>query len=212
MHGAQQAVARRRKPSLPVLESALAAVMSGGVPDVSGDDTLGLVEVVDPFEEAEWLDGRRASRPHKVKKVQNLRGDPLGLMHARRQLNSERGDDGEARYQAGRQWQRDYEAAEISNLRAIDFTRDVVDGGKLADPMSDRRTRAMAALARYDKALGPEGFHLVRDVLGRRLFIHEVVRARGYSGRERTLNYYADRFRECLETLAKEMNFVTKRR
>jgi hypothetical protein len=187
-----------------VLQIALAAVMEGGTPDVSEDDTLGTVQIRDPYEERDYLDGKAGPAPARTKVV-SLRDDLLGRFYVRGQIL-------ECHYVAGRQWQRDYELAEISNLRAIDFTKDVVDGGKLADPLSDSRIRAMANLARYDRALGRVGAALVRQTLGKRMFMDQVVAARGDNMSQRNLDFLAKRLKECLDTLAEEMGLATRGR
>jgi len=190
---------RRGKPSLPVLQAALAAVMEGGTPDVSGDETLGTIAVRDPYEERDYLSGK-TGLPSIRAKIVNLRDDPLGRLHARGQID-------ECQYAAGRRWQRDYHDAELANLKAIDFTRDVVDGGRGPEILTDRQCKAMAALARYDRALGLDGCALVRQVLGNRMFMADVARVRGENG-QHAVAYFGRRFRECLDTLAVAMGLA----
>ena len=49
-----------------------------------------------------------------------LRDDPLGALWVRQQID-------DAKYHAGRRWQRLYEASQIGDLRGMDLTRERVD-------------------------------------------------------------------------------------
>lgn len=75
----------------------------------------------------------------KIVAYRTLRRDPLAWMHAHKHIN-------DAQYQAGRAWQRDWETVE-QGARAIDPTKEAVDGGRLAEPLSDRRLKASDSLA-----------------------------------------------------------------
>jgi hypothetical protein len=133
--------------------------------------------------------------------VASLRDDPLGALWARHQID-------DAKYVAGRHWQKLYEAAEIGDLRGADFSRERVDGGRNGvEILTDHCTRAMATLTRCSEALGRQGDALVRDVLGRGLCLFEVAAARGL-GTQRGTEYLGMRLRECLETLAHEFGYA----
>jgi hypothetical protein len=134
----------------------------------------------------------------------NLRDDPLGRMQDRKQIS-------EAQYLAGRRWQRAYETAEISGARAIDPTKEAVDGGQIAQAtITDDQAKAFALLASASRQLGMIGESLVRDVLARGLSLKDVAKARGFDGSQRATDYYARLFRDCLDTLAKEFGFSNK--
>jgi hypothetical protein len=124
----------------------------------------------------------------------SLRDDPLGAMHSRGQVD-------EAKFNAGRHWQRCYEATEISGARAIDFTREAVDGGRLPEMLSDQYSKALADIKKANKALGMEGESIIRDILGRGMPLLHAAAARKLT-EESELKYLGKRFRECLETLA----------
>lgn len=186
-----------------ILDRAMAAVRIGEVPDVGSEEALGTVKIFDPYEERAWRDGHSA-RPVARVKVVSLRDDPLGRLHARGQVD-------EAQYVAGRKWQEYHHDAEIGTIKAIDTTRDVVDGGAMADAMTDRQFKAIGKMARYDRVLGQEGCALVRLILGQRMFIPQVMAMHGETS-ERMSRYFSQRFQECLETLAKEMGLVGGKR
>lgn len=127
--------------------------------------------------------------------MRSVRGDPLGKMGARGQVDG-------AQLAAGRRWQSDYEMSEIGGIKANDTTREPVDGGgAYPDPISDRTIAAVRRLQEARAELGLEGEALVRDVLATGLSI-ELVCAKRNLTTERERKYIGRRFREALETLA----------
>ncbi len=136
----------------------------------------------------------------KVTLVRALRDDPLGRLHARRQI-------GQAQYRAGRDWQAAYEAAAIGHVGSIDPSNEPVDGSPHYNgPNLDRITKAARKLARWDRLLGADGCALVRNVLAERLTMAAIA-MRWRFGDEA---YYGKRFRECLNTLARDMGYMGK--
>lgn len=155
---------------------------------------VGAVEVDDPWSPA-------SGRPHRVTVTRSLRDDPLGRLHARRQI-------GEAEFRAGRAWQALYEAAEVGRVGAMDPSRVFVDGGRMAEPLNERQRRAARELARLDAVLGLEGRDLLRDVLGAGMTLAQASELRGgYS--ERYVAYLGHRVRECLATLAQHIRLAS---
>lgn len=130
----------------------------------------------------------------KIVVFRSLRNDPVAAMHARGQVD-------EAQYAAARHWQRCYEAVELSGARAIDTTKEAVDGGRLADPLSDQWSKANGDLTKAGRALGMEGEAIIRDVLGRAMPLLHAAAARNLTS-ERDLIYIGRRFKESLDTLA----------
>jgi hypothetical protein len=148
-----------------------------------------IVEIDDPYEAGK-----------KISAVRSLRGDVLALMRARGHID-------EAQYRAGLQMQNYYEQAEIWGVRGIDLTKEFVDGGTFSDPMTEQFQRAVSEIARLEAALGKVGAALVRDVLCLGYSIGQSAVARGMVT-ERGIKWLGGRFRECIETLAIELNFV----
>lgn len=137
----------------------------------------------------------------RVTVVRALRDDPLGRLHARKQI-------GEAQYRAGREWQAAYEDCAIGHVGSIDPSNEPVDGSpKHAGPNLDRITRAARKLAKWDRALGQDGSAIVRDILAERRSIEQVAARRGECSRT-ALDYFGRRFRECLTALAREMGYI----
>lgn len=146
-------------------------------------------EVDDPFEAGA-----------KIIVMRSTRDDPLGDLHARHMID-------EAQYHAGRAFQHDFETAE-TGARAIDFTREAVDGGAMPEPLSEARRRAGLQLALVYRNLGADGSAIVHDVLVHNRTRKQVAEYRGLVGK-RWEEYFGTRFRECLDCLAKVYGFAS---
>lgn len=140
----------------------------------------------------------------KLVVLRSLRDDPIAAMHSRGQVDN-------AQFCAARHWQRCHEAVEISGARAIDTTREAVDGGLSPEPITEAMRRSAADLAKAGKALGREGEAIVRDVLGERMPLLHAAAKRGLTS-ERELFYIGRRFRESLETLAVVFGYAMRAR
>jgi hypothetical protein len=140
-------------------------------------------------------------RGAKIYGYVNTKGDPLRMMHCRGQID-------DAKFAAGRHWQRLYEEAEIGSIRGADTTKEPVDGGGWApELMTDRRKKAVLSLIRCKKILGVESEHLLRQVL---VFNKTIAGAGEYYGlfTEWKLGRLSDLFKGGLELLAKEFNYA----
>lgn len=138
----------------------------------------------------------------KITVLRSLRDDPLARMHVRGQID-------DAQMAAGRHWQHSYEIAEIGGATGIDPTRDYVDGGRIPEPLTDARRRAVRDLNRAARLVGVIGESVLRDVLVLGMMPAQVAAARGYSD-ERSIRFYARTFRDALEALAVEYGFASK--
>lgn len=147
------------------------------------------IEVDDPYEPES-----------KLLVMRSVRDDPLALLHARGRID-------EAQYQAGRAFQSDFETAE-RGPRAIDPGREAVDGGLAPEAITEGQRKAARRLARVHADLGLDGSALTSDVLIARKTYEQIARARGLSG-SRWEDYFARRFRECLDCLALVYGFAT---
>ncbi|WP_316176171.1 hypothetical protein [Bradyrhizobium sp. SZCCHNRI1073] len=160
--------------------------------DFNRQAIVAVIEVDDPLEEGK-----------KTEVLRSIREDPLGDLHAREMID-------EAQYQAGRAFQRDFEAAE-TGARAIDFTREAVDGGMMADPLSEAHMRATEQLKIVYRKLGLTDSALVNDVLVHNMTRAQVAAKRGYNSRAR-VEYYGIRFRDCLDCMALIYGYSMERR
>lgn len=129
----------------------------------------------------------------KITVVRSLRDDPLARLHVRDQID-------DAQYNAGRRFQHDFETAE-RGPRAIDPSKEAVDGGKPPEPITERQRLAVRRLNRAHRELGADGSGLTHDVLVHGRNMAQIAERRGVKG-ERWERYFGMRFQECLNRLA----------
>jgi hypothetical protein len=104
------------------------------------------VEVVDPYGDG-----------NKVLAMRSLRDDPLASRHAHRQIDDHQ-------FEAGCLYQRDVEVSE-QGLRAIDPTREKVDGGLPPEPLSDVQQDASRRRKGAEAAMGLIGAPIAYDII-----------------------------------------------
>lgn len=138
----------------------------------------------------------------KIVAFQNLRGDTIAQLHASKQID-------DAQYEAGKTMRRFYECSEIGGVRGIDPTKEAVDGGGAGETLTEQVQQAIQEVLRLEKVLGMEGAALSRDVLCVGLTLKQCATARNLFT-ERGRLYVGNRFREVLETLALELNLISR--
>jgi len=136
----------------------------------------------------------------KIVALRSVRNDPLGRLHAHRQID-------EAQYHGGRAFQNDWERAE-RGPQAIDPGREHVDGAQGREPITEGQRQAVLRLNRAERELGADGAAIVHDVLVQGLTMEQVGQKRGLSS-QRWTDYFSRRFRECLDRLAMLYGFAT---
>ncbi|HET7885660.1 MAG TPA: hypothetical protein VFL62_05480 [Bradyrhizobium sp.] len=136
----------------------------------------------------------------KIVALRSIRNDPLARLHSHHQID-------EAQYRAGRAFQDDWEKAE-RGPRAVDPTREYVDGGRAREPITERQRRAVLRLNRIEHELGSDGIVLVHEVLVLGLTMEQIGLRRGLRG-QRWKDYFARRFQECLDRLAQTYGFAS---
>jgi hypothetical protein len=177
--------ANRKKPHNP------ATVYDRRSRDLPHNAEVAAVEIENPL----------ALEPgEKIVALRSIRNDPLGRMHSHRHID-------EAQYQGGRAFQNDWESAE-RGPRAVDPTREYVDGGERREPITESQRKAALRLNRAEGELGADGSALVHEVLVLGMTMAQVAQGRGLSG-QRSNDYFARRFRECLDRLALMYGFAT---
>ena len=136
--------------------------------------------------------------------VRNIRHDPIAAMLKRNQLDH---------YQAkaAEYWQRDWEAAQLGRVKAMNPMKEPVDGSPpRSDPINDRQRRALNAIRDADVILGAQGGIIVRLVLAECLSIGQVVQRYGLST-DRDKDRLGWLLRICLDELAKFYGLADKR-
>jgi hypothetical protein len=180
--------ARRKKPYNP------AKIHDRRSRDLPRNAEVAAIEVDDPL----GLDPG-----DKIVTLRSIRNDPLARLHTHRQID-------EAQYQGGRAFQDDWEKAE-RGPQAVDPTREYVDGGHRREPITERQRKAVLRLNRAEHELGADGSALVHEVLVLGMTMEQIGERRGVHG-QRWIDYFARRFKECLDRLALMYGFATERR
>lgn len=138
----------------------------------------------------------------KIRVLRSVRNDPLANLHARKSID-------EAQYEGGRSFQRDFETAE-RGPRAIDPSKEAVDGGTMPEPITEGQRKAALKLKQVYTALGQDGSALVHDVLIHGHTYRQVANARGLAG-ERWENFFGMSFQMCLHKLSYIYGFATEK-
>ena len=189
--GALGAMGRKGKPYNPA--AATAVVHDRRATDLIRNIDTAPALVPDPY--AEQPGGM-------IVVVRQFRDDPLGRMHVRRQIS-------DTQFAAGRAFQRDWEAAE-RGPRAIDPSKEYVDGGLPAEPITESQRKAAKRLNHAMATLGKEGGKIAQDVLVGGCSMAQVANRRNLSGKGWE-EYFGKRFRECLTGLESVYGHSTAR-
>ena len=136
----------------------------------------------------------------KIVTLRSIRNDPLARLHSHRQID-------DAQYRGGRAFQHDWERAE-RGPRAVDPTREYVDGGQMREPITEGQRKAVLRLNRAVRELGADGSALVHDVLVHGFTMQQIGQRRGLCT-QRWKDYFVRRFCECLDRLALIYGFTT---
>lgn len=186
MHGVTSVAKNIRRTGIPAIKTH----------DRRSNDTLAAgqyaaIDVEDPYD-----------RHAKITVLRQLRCDPLARLHSHHQID-------EAQYHAGRAYQRDWELSERS-VRAIDPTKEAVDGGRIPEPLTDSQAKAQTRIIAASKELGREMRKLTNAILidGNSLEGYSV--GQGRHGR-RWANYYGKLFRDSLDVLAVEYGLAARK-
>lgn len=178
-------VRRKRTPYDP------AKIADRRAKELGKDAEVYFVEVDDPYEVGA-----------KILSARSRRDDPLAGMHARKTID-------EAQYHGGRAFQADFEAAE-RGPRAIDPSKEFVDGGMMPEPITEAQQKAALQLAAVYKELGPDGAALMHDVLIHAQNYKQIAASRGFSG-ERWEKFFGMSVHLHLHTLAFVYGFAKER-
>lgn len=165
--------------------------------DLLRNAQVAAVEVDDPF---------GLEPGDKIVVLRSTRDDPLAEMKARGFID-------DCDYEAGRRWQRAYEDSEIGGLCGIDPSKEAVDGGRMRDPISDRRDEAGRELKRARDSLKGSNW-LIVVVLGTRKSLLDVARetAGPLCSHEGAYKRLRTEFHKALETLAVVFGYTNRAR
>jgi hypothetical protein len=161
-------------------------------PEVFGEGFI-LIDVDNPFYNPGHEDTTSNSR--KTKAVYNYRESPASLMYARGHINA-------AQNRAADWFRMMYEMGG-SQLQAMDWRREPVDGGKRPDPFTQRRSDAHKSLEEIYALLGNDYF-LVEKFCGQGFFLKEIVWQEMGNQSKRHEKRISDRIKGCLDIIATE--------
>lgn len=128
----------------------------------------------------------------KIVVTRQLRGDPLARLHTHHQID-------EAQYHAGRCYQHDWEIAE-RGARAIDPTKEAVDGGRMPEPITDSQAKARKRLKEVRVHLGLRLHAVAHAVLVDGMTMEKLVG--GPEPTQSALKMQGNLFRASLDELA----------
>ncbi len=160
--------------------------------------SLRAVTVENPFYSRAHSGDR--TNPRVIPAIINIKESAITMLYSRGRLD-------DAQLAAASKFRALWEAV-CRGTRAIDYGREPVDGGKRADPISERQMHAADQLRRVRPLLGEQGYWLVSRICGEGYSLGEVVRP-GSSKRAK-LNA-ADDLRSCLDTLCELWGIATRR-
>lgn len=125
-----------------------------------------MVEVENPyFSGAHFED---ATNPRKITAAMSMRESPAIWMHQHKQL-----DDAQAA--CASRFRRHFEAAGGSGAKAMDTTKEPVDGGKVEDGITDSKVDAAKQLFRARAVLDVYEYRIVEQVCGQCIWIKDLV-------------------------------------
>lgn len=143
-----------------------------------------------------------SGNPKKIRAAFNSKESPVMWMHARNWVT-------DSQAMAATEFRRLYEMCGGAGARAIDFTKEPVDGGGYIDPISDRRMDAAKELMQVQHRLGRSGYDLVERVCGQLFFIKQVAAQYRNSSSKRYETKLANQLKDCLDVLAIDWGYQT---
>jgi hypothetical protein len=141
-----------------------------------------------PLYSFDHADGEAGNR-RKVPVPVSMRESPAIWMHGHGKIN-------DSQLRAAGQFRRWYEAAGGAGVKAMDTTKEPVDGGRVSDGLTDRKLHAAKELAGARTRLSPRAYWLVESVCGQCIWIKDL------DGRRRTQDAYSMALKEALDSLA----------
>jgi hypothetical protein len=159
-----------------------------------GRMVISAASVPDPFE------------PTKKMAVARNIAAPIDTMMARREINNVQ--------RAACDWFRNlYDCASIGGARAIDYGREYVDGGRVAQPLSEtvlHAGRNLKTLIGW-QGVGSNGYVLLVRIIGEERGVVELAKTWPGSGdQKRREGYIKGRFLEAVDAIVRERDMIAK--
>lgn len=115
--------------------------------------------------------------PRRIPATVNVRESAISTLAARKD-NKGRPLIDEAQVAAADRFRRFWEATGGAGAQAIDYSREKVDGGTIADPIDVAQMNAARKLAEAEHTLGERNYELVRRVCGEGAAMTEIYNAK----------------------------------
>ncbi|TCA70487.1 hypothetical protein [Rhizobium leguminosarum] len=141
-----------------------------------------------------------AGNPRTVPAIVNLKESAVTMLASRGRIDA-------AQLAAATRFRALWEAM-CRSTRAIDYSREPVDGAGRADPIGHRQMHAAQELRRIRPLLGEKGYWLVSRICGEGYSLGEVV---GSGASKRSKLKAARDLRELLDLLCEFWNLSTRR-
>lgn len=139
-----------------------------------------------------------SGNPKKIQVSYNPNESYVGYLYSKSLIN-------EACKKAGDRVRQAYERIGGAGARAIDYSKEPVDGGSRAQDIPDQMIEAGRLLREVHGVLGPQGHSLVLDLAGAGLWPRDLA------PRDSSMQRYLSmRFRECLESLAVHWGYMRR--
>jgi hypothetical protein len=161
-----------------------------------------IIDVDNPLYSSDHAES--ASNPRRTKAVYNYRESPASLMYARGKIDA-------AQYRAADWYRRMYETAG-SSVKAMDWRREPVDGGKMQDPFTQRRSDAHQAIEETYELLGARGHELIEKFCAQGFFIKQISLQEVGAVSKRHEAKISAMIKECLSVIAVERGFETDKK
>lgn len=127
----------------------------------------------------------------------NMRESPVTWMLKQKTID-------EAQAKAASRFRSLYEAAGGAGVKALNYTKEPVDGGGFPDVLTDRKHRAGLELAEVQNFLGRAGFGLVEQICGQCIWIKDIEPTKYRQIKT------GKRLKECLTALAQFWNYQSR--
>lgn len=137
------------------------------------------------------------SNPRRIKASFNMRESYVGWLWQKRLIT-------DAEKKAADRVRHAFEALGGSGAKAIDYSKEPVDGGGAVSDITDRQITAGRTLREVHRMLGPQGHDLVMRMCGEGRWPQDMALDR------RKRDYLSMRLRECLEHLAIMWGYQTR--
>lgn len=164
-------------------------------PGYEGRMVISAANVEDPFEPTK-----------KVEVARNIAA-PIDTMTARREITH-------VQRSACDWFRRLYDNASIGGARAIDYSREYVDGGRVAQPLSEavlQAGRDLKTLMAW-QGVGPNGYILLVRIIGEERGVVEIAKTwPGTGDQKRREGYVKGRFLEAVDAIVREREMVARR-